>query len=90
MSTNGTTITTKQTATATDASPISAFGPEQLTLLAPTSVPLQFRLDERTRRSGLAHVAALRSQIAAQAAARHLSAGGQPVSQRSPNRQIAA
>ena len=43
--------------------------PEQLTLL-PTDVPLQFRLDERTRRSGLQHVAELRAQIARQAAAR--------------------
>ena len=43
--------------------------PEQLSLLA-GSVPLQFRLDERTRRSGLQHVAALRQQMLAQAAAR--------------------
>lgn len=42
--------------------------PQQLTLLA--DVPLQFRLDERTRRSGLQHVAELRAQIARQAAAR--------------------
>jgi hypothetical protein len=41
--------------------------PEQLTLLASPSVPLQFRLDERTRRSGLQHVAVLRAQMAAQA-----------------------
>lgn len=46
--------------------------PEQLTLLTITTppVPLQFRLDERTRRSGLRHVAELRAQIAAQAANR--------------------
>ena len=45
--------------------------PEQLMLLLPTPpVPLQFRLDERTRRSGLRHVAELRAQMAAQAAVR--------------------
>ena len=44
--------------------------PEQLTLLSVPSVPLQFRLDERTRRSGLQHIAELRAQIAAQAAGR--------------------
>ena len=43
--------------------------PEQLSLLA-GSVPLQFRLDERTRRTGLQHVAELRQQMVAQAAAR--------------------
>ncbi len=43
--------------------------PEQLTLLT-VEIPLQFRLDERTRRSGLQHVAELRAQIARQAAAR--------------------
>jgi hypothetical protein len=48
--------------------------PEQLSLLA-GSVPLQFRLDERTRRAGLQHIAELRSQMAAQAAARKLATG---------------
>lgn len=44
---------------------------EQLSLLSPSgSVPLQFRLSERTRISGLAHVAALRAQLAQQAALR--------------------
>ena len=40
--------------------------PEQLTFLgslAPTDVPLQFRLDERTRRRGLAHIARIREQL---------------------------
>jgi hypothetical protein len=37
---------------------------EQLTLLSPAEVPLQFRLDERTRRRGLAQIALLRQQIA--------------------------
>ncbi|MUH51016.1 MAG: hypothetical protein F2789_07370 [Actinobacteria bacterium] len=45
---------------------------EQLTLLdVPATVPLRFRINERTRLSGLAHVAALRAQLAQQAAARH-------------------
>jgi hypothetical protein len=45
--------------------------PEQLSLLSPSeSVPLQFRLSERIRLSGLAHVAALRAQLAEQAVAR--------------------
>jgi hypothetical protein len=60
---------------------------EQLTLLAissPTSVhidplpqpslPLQFRLDRRTRERGLAHVAAIKAQLAARAAARQSQA----------------
>ncbi|HRE02838.1 MAG TPA: hypothetical protein PLV68_16170 [Ilumatobacteraceae bacterium] len=48
--------------------------PEQLRLLDGSDVPLAFRLDERTRRRGLAHIAELRTIIARQAAARHLSA----------------
>lgn len=44
--------------------------PEQLSLLATPSVPLQFRLDERTRRAGLQHIAELRAVMAAQAADR--------------------
>lgn len=44
---------------------------EQLVLLTEEAVlPAQFRLDPRTRERGLAHVAALRAQIAARAAAR--------------------
>ncbi|MCB1001202.1 MAG: hypothetical protein KDB40_18045 [Acidimicrobiales bacterium] len=42
--------------------------PEQLTLLAPADVPLQFRLDRRTRERGLAHIAEIRRQMAARAA----------------------
>ena len=60
--------------------------PEQLSLLAPVSVPLQFRLDERTRRSGLQHIAEIRAQLMAQAAARQ---GLAPTRVRS-QRQIAA
>ena len=55
---------------------------EQLTLLALTAgealpepgLPLQFRLDRRTRERGLAHVAALKAQLAARAAARQAQA----------------
>ncbi len=45
-------------------------GPEQLALLTVTDPPLQFRLDQRTRERGLAHVAAIRAQLAALAADR--------------------
>ncbi len=48
--------------------------PQQLTLLPsshPSSmVPLQFRLDEATRRRGLRHVAELRRLLAARQAAK--------------------
>jgi hypothetical protein len=58
---------------------------EQLSLLALTSLtvadelpspslPLQFRLDRRTRERGLAHVAAIKAQLAARAAARQSQA----------------
>jgi len=50
--------------------------PEQLTLLPADAVPVRFRLDEATRRRGLAHIAEIRAQLnrsraerAAQAAA---------------------
>ena len=38
---------------------------EQLTLLPVSELPLQFRLDQRTRQRGLAHIAAIRRQLAA-------------------------
>jgi hypothetical protein len=44
--------------------------PQQLELAIHDEVPVQFRLDEVTRRRGLRHVAELRRQIAAQAATR--------------------
>ena len=44
--------------------------PEQLALLSPGDVPLQFRLDQRTRERGLAHIAAIKAQLAEKAAAR--------------------
>jgi hypothetical protein len=37
-------------------------------------LPLQFRLDRRTRERGLAHVAAIKAQLAARAAARQSQA----------------
>jgi hypothetical protein len=40
---------------------------EQLTLLAVSELPVQFRLDQRTRQRGLAHIAAIRRQLAAKA-----------------------
>lgn len=48
--------------------------PEQLALLSvPVQVPSRFVLDDRTRRSGLAHVAALRAQLSAQASSRDIT-----------------
>jgi hypothetical protein len=39
---------------------------QQLRLLDASSVPVRLRLDERTRRRGLAHIAELRAQLFAQ------------------------
>ena len=44
--------------------------PEQLTLLPEAAVPVQFRLDEATRRRGLAHNAEIRAQLDRTRAAR--------------------
>jgi len=44
--------------------------PEQLALLSPGDLPLQFRLDKSTRERGLAHIAAIKAQLAARAEAR--------------------
>ena len=49
--------------------------PQQLALLSPgdtpsLDLPLRFRLDSRTRQSGLAHIAAIKAQLAERAAAR--------------------
>ena len=65
---------------------------EQLSLLSIPSVPLQFRLDERTRRSGLQHVAELRAMMAAQAANRRNSASGRAAQRTTvtPQRSAAA
>lgn len=43
---------------------------QQLTLLPAPDVPIQFRLDEATRRRGLRHIAEIRVQLAARQAAR--------------------
>ncbi|MDP2293208.1 MAG: hypothetical protein Q8M22_18650 [Actinomycetota bacterium] len=48
--------------------------PEQLALLSPGDVSLQFRLDQRTRERGLAHIAAIKAQLAAKAEARQADA----------------
>ena len=45
----------------------SAGRPEQLMLLPESPLPLQFRLDRRTRERGLAHIAELRRRIEEQA-----------------------
>ena len=39
--------------------------PEQLSLLATSDLPVQFRLDRRTRERGLEHVAEIRRLLAA-------------------------
>lgn len=39
--------------------------PEQLALLTVSEPPLQFRLDQRTRERGLAHVAEIKARLAA-------------------------
>ena len=43
---------------------------QQLTLLPAPEVPVQFRLDEATRRRGLRHLAEIRLQMAARQAER--------------------
>lgn len=43
---------------------------EQLALHTDDESPVQFRLDQRTRQRGLAHVAAIKAQLAARATAR--------------------
>jgi hypothetical protein len=45
-------------------------GPTQLALLEDTGLPTQFRLDQRTRERGLAHIAAIKAQLAARAEVR--------------------
>jgi hypothetical protein len=49
-------MTTRQASSATS---------EQLSLLSVSDLPVQFRLDQRTRQRGLAHIAAIRRQLAA-------------------------
>jgi hypothetical protein len=44
--------------------------PQQLSLLPPAEVPVQFRIDEATRRRGMRHIAEIRAQLAARQAER--------------------
>lgn len=44
--------------------------PQQLSLLPPAEVPVQFRIDEATRRRGMRHIAEIRAQLAARQADR--------------------
>jgi len=60
--------------------------PQQLPLLAVPEVPLQFRLDERTRRLGLVNIASVKAQLAAQEARRLARAGELLPSGRAPGR----
>jgi len=52
------------------ANPEARPAPEQLALLTDSDPPLQFRLDQRTRERGLAHIAAIRAQLSALGAGR--------------------
>jgi hypothetical protein len=45
-------------------------GADQLALLTPPEFPRRFRLDDSTRRLGLSNVAAIKAQLAEQAARR--------------------
>ncbi len=47
--------------------------PQQLSLLPPAEVPVQFRIDEATRRRGMRHIAEIRAQLAARQAERRAS-----------------
>lgn len=51
-------------------SPTPTAPAEQLSLLPPSELPLQFRLDEETRRRGLRHVAEIQRMLAERLAAR--------------------
>lgn len=44
--------------------------PQQLSLLPPAAVPVQFRIDEATRQRGMRHIAEIRALLAARQAAR--------------------
>ncbi len=48
--------------------------PQQLTLLPPADVPVQFRIDEATRRRGMRHIAEIRALLEARKSARPLHA----------------
>jgi hypothetical protein len=48
----------------------NGMAPTQLVLLEDADLPVQFRLDQRTRERGLAHIAAIKAQLAARAEVR--------------------
>ena len=56
-------------------SPTTTEQPEQLTLLPASAVPVRFRLDETTRRRGLAHIAEIRAQLERASSARATASG---------------
>ncbi|MFZ4809821.1 MAG: hypothetical protein ACOYL9_00615 [Ilumatobacteraceae bacterium] len=58
---------TSASSTRTNTRTASVGQPEQLMLLPESPLPLQFRLDRRTRERGLAHIAELRRRIEEQA-----------------------
>jgi hypothetical protein len=58
---------TSASSTRTKTRTASVGQPEQLMLLPESPLPLQFRLDRRTRERGLAHIAELRRRIEEQA-----------------------
>jgi hypothetical protein len=60
---NTSTTDTPITTTSTASRPATSKGPEQLTLLPATDVPMQFRLDAETRRRGLRHIAEIRARL---------------------------
>jgi hypothetical protein len=47
---------------------------QQLTLLPPADVPVQFRIDEATRRRGMRHIAEIRALLESRKAGRPLQA----------------
>lgn len=52
--------------------------PQQLSLLPPADVPVQFRIDEATRQRGMRHIAEIRALLAARQAARAGAAHAAP------------
>ncbi|MFV0309819.1 MAG: hypothetical protein ACK5OX_18975 [Desertimonas sp.] len=63
--------------------------PEQLTLPGTAEVPVQFRLDEATRRRGLAHISQIRNQLD-QAHQRRLASAPAPRRRQAPRRSPVA
>jgi hypothetical protein len=58
--------------------PLPPQGAEQLQLLPTRDLPLQFRLDRRTRERGLAHVAQIKARLAASAETRAATSAAAP------------